>query len=212
MALPPALAKLADAFSDYLFETECFRRISHHMAHVASENWLAAEFAYLFNTRAHEFGAGGWSALLERKRVDLTLVPPTARPEGDLPACRVYLELKLVDTGYWRTAWSGVRKDLTGLGDDGKGRSKPTATYAICFLSNSLSSPPHRQLEATREKYRQYMARVPPKGGWFRPVPKGARLYLEHTSAAYRLKWKAPVVGRWPNGYEADVRVLWVRR
>ena len=204
MTLPVELAKLADAFSAFLFETDCLHRISHHMAHVAPENWLADELAYLFNTRADEFGAPGWSALLERKRVDVTLVSPQARHGPDLPSEMVYLELKLVDTGYWNTAWREVRHDLTG-----EGGGKPTGDYAVCLLLNAVSRRRH-QREATKTKYRGCVGRVPLSSGWFDPTANERRLYLAHTSPQYRLRWEHPVFDRWPGGYEAEARLLWV--
>ena len=207
MALPAKLTKLADAFSDLLFETDCLHRISHHMARVAPENWLATELAYLFNTQAEGLGAKGWSALVERKRVDITLVPPGAAPEQDLPPETSYLELKLVATDYWNTAWREVQYDLTRTSP-----SKPTASYSVCLLSNVVSEPPHPRLESTRERHRRFMERVPMSDGWFEPVQTQPRLYLEHTSPQYVLRWKHPVLGQWPEGYEAVVRVLWVSR
>ncbi len=210
MTLPVELVKLADAFSGFLFETDCLHRISHHMAHVASENWLAAELAYLFNTRADEFGGPGWSALLERKRVDVTLVSPQAKSGQGLPSDTVYLELKLVDTSNWNTAWREVRHDLTRKDGGRRPRAKPTADYAVCLLLNVVSRPRHRQMEATKTKYSGYMDRVSLSSGWFEPTANERRLCLAHTSPEYRLRWERPVFDRWPGGYEAEARLLWV--
>jgi len=207
MTLPAELAGLADAFSGFLFETHSLDRTSHHVAHVASENWFAAELAYLFNTRANEFGLPGWSALVERKRVDVTLIPPSARPGQDLPCEAVYLELKLVDTGYWNTAWREVRHDLTQSSP-----AKPTASYSVCVLSNAVSSPPRPRRKTTVEKYRRYMERVPLTNGCFEPTLTEPPLYLAHTSPQYLVGWKGSVFDRWPDGYEAETRVLWVSR
>ena len=208
MALPTTLARFAKAF--YLFGPECLHRISHHMAHVAPENWLAAEFAELFNTRTDEFDATGWSALLECKFVDVTLVPPWAEEGQGMPDGTIYVELKLVATDWWNTNWRDVWSDLTGLKSDADPKAKPNADFEVCFLSNALRSRPHKMMEATKVKYEGFMEGVPLAEGWFQPVPNGQRFYLTHTSAEHRLVWDHPVFERWPQGYEAEARVLWV--
>ena len=57
--LSNALVRLADANEKLLFEGELSRRLSHHMALVASERWLAVELAMLVNERAADVGLPG---------------------------------------------------------------------------------------------------------------------------------------------------------
>jgi hypothetical protein len=57
--LSNVLVRLADAYEKLLFEGELSRLLSHHMALVASERWLAVELAMLVNERAADVGLPG---------------------------------------------------------------------------------------------------------------------------------------------------------
>jgi hypothetical protein len=112
--LPPSLNKLSEAYEKLLFEGGLRRRFSHHMALVASERWLAVELAMLVNERGADFGIAGWSAIVERGVIDVSLIPPGTDPAGALPEEAILLELKLIGAEYWSTTWAEVRSDLAG--------------------------------------------------------------------------------------------------
>lgn len=137
-ALPSELTRLAEAYEELLFAGTLKDRLSHHLAHVASERWLALELAMLVNDRAEDFGLSGWRAAVELAFVDVTLVPPGADPRGKLPDDAIFLELKITDTAYWNTAWRDLREDLAGKKT--KKAVKPRANFAICFVINPTSS------------------------------------------------------------------------
>ncbi len=122
--LSMSLIRLAESYERLLFEGELRRRFSHHMAHVASERWLAVELAMLFNERSDEFGLPGWAAIVEKGVVDVSLIPPGTDPCGSLPPEAIFLELKLIGAEYWATTWAEVRADLAG-----KTAKKPRAVF-----------------------------------------------------------------------------------
>lgn len=100
--LSTSLVKLAEAYEHLLFEGEPRRRFSHHLAHVASERWLAVELAMLVNERAAEFGLPGWTAVAEKGFVDVALIPPGTNPRLErLPDNAIRIELKLVAAEAW---------------------------------------------------------------------------------------------------------------
>lgn len=204
--LPPLLSRLAASYENLLFEGELRERVSHHLAHVAPETWLAMELALLINSKGGDFGMPGWSALIERKRVDVTLIPPGYNPLAELPPEAVYLELKLVGTDWWNTVWRDVQRDLGG-----EIPGKPKASYAICFLINSVGQSTFARRRDTEDRYASFVSRVPIAPGRFEPLPGEPELLLVHSSSVYRVEWTRPVPGRWPNGYRADVRVLWLQ-
>jgi hypothetical protein len=70
-----ALTRLAVAYERHLFDGE-LRRLSHHMAHVASEDWLGVELAMVVNEHAGEIGLPDWSAIVQKQKVDVALIPP----------------------------------------------------------------------------------------------------------------------------------------
>ena len=89
--LSTSLVKLAEAYEHLLFEGELRGRFSHHVAHVASERWLAV----LVNERAAEFGLPGWTAVAENGFVDVALIPPGTNPRLErLPDNAIRIELK----------------------------------------------------------------------------------------------------------------------
>jgi hypothetical protein len=202
--LPASINRLAEAYEQLLFEGELRRRFSHHMAQVASERWLAMELAMLFNERAIEFGQPGWAAILEKGVIDVSLIPPDTNPRGRLPVEAIFLELKLIGAEYWRTIWAEVRSDLAG-----KTPKKLRADYAVCFLVNHLSHTVAKRRPMTDEAYKGLHARIPLKPAEFEPVA-GMRLQLLRTSEEHRLEWPSPVSFRWPEGYDATVRILWI--
>jgi hypothetical protein len=104
--------------------------LAHHFAHVAPENWLAMEGAMLFNSCHDAWGLDGWSAILENRKVDLTLIPLKHRTSSGHLSNAVFIELKLVGTDWWKTAWPDVAIGLFGK------PKKPRAHLALCLLYN----------------------------------------------------------------------------
>jgi hypothetical protein len=205
-ALSTSLVRLAEAYEQLLFEGELSRRLSHHMAHVASERWLAMELAMLVNERAADFGLPGWTAIVEKGVVDVSLIPPGTSPRLlTLPPEAIFLELKLIGAEYWSTNWREVNSDLTG-----KSPKKPRADFAVCFLLSHLSHPITKRRPKTEETYRAFHAAIPHDQAVFEPIVGEPRLELLRSSAEHRLTWPRPVPLRWPDGFEATVRILWI--
>jgi hypothetical protein len=185
--------------------------LAHHAAHVAPENWITAEIAYRVNRQENLPGAlHQWRAVPEAyKRVDLCLLPPaaagtpslTALPEGTL--C---LEMKLIDRGWWFDNWRAVHADLSGKA------GKPLPAAAVCFLFEPKRPVASKTKAATLAAWQERFAKVPEAPGPFHPVGSLPPLYLAHTSPRLPLLWPHPIPGRWPEGYEADLRILWVTR
>src|SRR4051812_38368231 len=204
--LSTALVKLAEAYEHLLFEGELRRRFSHHMAHVASERWLAVELAMLVNERAAEFGLPGWSAIVEKELVDVALIPPGTSPRLEkLPDDAVRLELKLVSAEAWPDHWAEVRVDLAG-----KPPKKRQADIAVCFLVNHLIHPSGAWQAPTAAKYRAFHAAIPALPGEFEPIVGEPKLQLLRSSAEHLLEWPHPIYFRWLQGYKARVRILWI--
>lgn len=209
--LHPVLNTVADAYHDSLLAPGLRREFAHHFAHVAPESWLAMRLAFLVNTRSAELGLHGWSALLERRRVDVTLVPPNAGLSGELGTNAHYIELKLVGTDWWNTVWLDVLKDLETSIVSTQSR-KPIASVVVCFLYNVISSPVQSRRKSTEVKYLEYMSRVPKTSGEFDPLQNGQKFSLLKTSAEFELEWPRPVYEKWPNGFNAVMRILWIGR
>jgi hypothetical protein len=207
-ALPSERTRLAEAYEELLFAGPLKDRLSHHLAHVASERWLALELAMLVNDRAEDFGLSGWRAAVELAFVDVTLVSPGADPRGKLPGDAIFLELKLTGTEYWNTVWQEVRVDLAGKKT--QKAVKPRANFAVCFVLNPTSSAIHRRLKSTDEKYRRFVASVPHEPAEFEPVAGQPKLLLLRSSTEHRLYWPRPIYPRWLAGYEASLRIVWV--
>ena len=206
--LPEALNWLPEAYDEFLFREEVKERLAHHLALVAPETWLAMELAYLINCKVPSTGEAAWTAVLERKRVDMTLVPPGTAADAPLPDNAVYLELKLVSTGYWNPAWSQVRDDLQG------GDRKPRANFAICFLMNHLAPGISKRRDKTAKQRRDLLSRVPSAPRSFEPVePVSGRGQLQvlWSGEVHHVEWRHAVYGKWPEGYSTDVRIVWVR-
>nr|WP_309687959.1 hypothetical protein [Armatimonas sp.] len=126
--LPQPLRDLALAFEQLLREPEMSQRVAHHIVHVGPETWLSMELAFLVNSQEIE-ELSGWRAVLERGKVDVTLIP------AEVGTQQVFLELKVVDRSYWGDAWTGIYNDLAGKpAGPGCSKDKPPATVAICFV------------------------------------------------------------------------------
>jgi hypothetical protein len=203
--LPAAIDRMAESYEKLLFEGELRSRFSHHMALVASERWLGTELAMLFNERASDFGLPDWAAILEKEVVDVSLIPPGTDPRAKrLPDKGIYLELKLIGAEYWRPTWKAVGSDLAG-----RPPKKHPADYAVCFLVNHLNHGVSERRSKTDEIYKRFHATVPLEPGEFEPVG-GICLDLLRSSKEHRLEWPRPVSFRWPEGYDATVRILWI--
>lgn len=201
---PTALTRLAAAYERHLFDHE-LRRLSHHMALVASENWLGVELAMVVNELADEIGLPGWSAIVQKELVDVALVPPGSIFRLDKnPENAISFELKLVAAEYWPDHWRDVRVDLAGKTD------KPRPDLAVCFLVNHLKPRNLRWQKGTPENYAAFHSRIPTEPGEFEPVPDEPWLHVHHTSAEHTLEWPHQVFGSWRNGYKATMRILWV--
>jgi hypothetical protein len=197
------LENLAAAYEHLLFNGELSRRLAHHLALVASELWLAIEFALLVNEHGAEIGLPGWSAIVEKNRVDVSLIPPDFDPSNrTLPDHTVYLEFKQVSPEYWAN-WNEVLADLSGK------PNKPRADYAVCFLFDFTPSFPNRKPK-TAESYKAFQAAVPTEPADFEPIVGQPLLRLVRSSNWHRISWPYPVACRWPKGFEADIRTLWI--
>ena len=208
--LSEPVSKLAEAFHEVLFVSDVRHRLGHHLAHVAAESWLTLEMALLFNERAADFGLPGWSALVERKRVDLILVPPNCDPLKDLPDHTIFLELKLCGTDWWNVVWRDIACDLTGTTLDGQSRPKPKAHLAVCLLYDVISPGRATRRADTSRRYQDFVSRVLSKPGEFEPVVGQQRFLLLESSPEYRLSWPRPVFSKWPSDFEANARLLWL--
>lgn len=207
-AKPFPLNDVAEAYANHLFDYNLRARLGHHISHVASENWLAMELAYAFNTTKNNFDLGGWDAVLEKQRVDVTLLPPSDPTNESRP---IYIECKMVGPPYWEV-WKGINTDLAGKSSVDFTSSKPPATFAVCFLYEILSQSTPNQRSATRDRDREYLASVPTTAGRFKPHSHELEFQLLHSSKSYLLEWPEPIPGRWPFGFAAAMRILWIEK
>ncbi len=204
-SIPSAiLCEFADSFANLLFEGELKDRLAHHFAHVAPESWLAQEAALLFNICCSEWGLDGWSAILENKKVDLTLIPPNHIATSDSLSNAVFIELKLVGTDWWKTAWPDVASDLAGK------PKKPKAHLALCLLFNYQSQTCPNRRQRTDDLYSEYWDSVPTTPQVFSPAKIEHSFHLLHTSDEYTVSWPQAVFGRLPHGLWASMRLLWL--
>jgi hypothetical protein len=199
------LGGLAAGYHQRLSDGEVNRRFAHHLCHVAPELWLAQELAFLVNDEGTAVGLAGWNALIEVRRVDVTLVRPVAAND----AHPIYLELKLVPPDYWSN-WHEVYHDLACHPEKPAKSGKPPAHFAVCFLVDVVSQGAVRRRPEAKERFRQYVARVPSEPGPFQPIEGLPPLWLEQSSPPIRACWLQPVHGSWPFGYESTCRILWV--
>ena len=198
--LPYPLPSLADTFAEVLRGSEMSRRIAHHAAHVAAETWLAMELAMLVNSQIIP-DLVGWRALLERGKIDVTLLPPEPSQSP------LFLELKIVDRGYWHENWSSVYQDLVGK------PNKSPASVAVCFVFRPTCKGPSVQQATTLKKWNEGFASLPTNlGEVFAPVPGKPAFQLLHSSGPISLSWEHPVPDRWLEGYSAQLSVLWLVR
>ena len=197
---------LAEAYWRRLQEEEVCRRMSHHMAHAAPEAWLSQELAYLVNEAGEAIGLAGWSALLEAKKVDVTLFPP--KDGSDAP---IHLELKLVLPNWWAN-WDEVYSDLGCHPRAPTKRRKPPGDYSVCFIVEAQSPGRVNPRQQTLEKYRQRLQLIPAECVAFQPLDdEFPPLLAVHISPPIPTCWSRPVHGQWPEGYRAVVRILWVK-
>jgi hypothetical protein len=203
--LPHPLRDLALAFEKLLSEPEMSQRVAHHMAHVGPETWLSMELGFLVNNQEVE-ELSGWRAVLERGRIDVTLIP------AEVGQQQVFLELKVVDRAYWGEAWTGVYNDLVGKRKStGRSKDKPPANSAICFIVKPICKTYTNHYEETRKAWEDQFSRLPHVvGDRFVPLSGQPPLKLLHSSPVIELDWQHPVHERWPEGYKAHLTVLWV--
>jgi hypothetical protein len=199
------LSDLAFAFDELLCEGSMSRRLAHHIAHVGPEDWLSMELAFLVNNQEVE-ELNGWRAVLERARIDVTLIPAEATKQ------QVFLELKVVDRAYWGEAWTGVYDDLVGKRKSrGQSKDKPPANAAICFIVKPSCKTFKKTQAKTLKKWADQFSRLPHVvGERFVPLSGQPPLKLLHSSPVIELDWQHPVHERWPEGYKAHLTVLWV--
>ena len=204
---PQLLTPFATQYAQLLLNGSLTNRLAHHFAHVAPEAWLAMECALLFNSRCNDLGLNGWSVAVENKRVDLTLIPPIP-PDYDrsaeIPDGGVFIEFKLVGTEWWKDAWAGAATDLMGK------PKKPKADYVVCLLYNILKTAKPNRRSDTERLYSNYIASVPHSAGEFTPMNCSHAFYLFYSSEAYALSWDRPVFRRYPHGFSASMRFVWV--
>lgn len=154
----------------------------------------------------NSLGLAGWSAQLEVQRVDLTLLPPPNHYEVK----PIYLEFKHIPSDYWGN-WREVYHDLACTDQAGHNRAKPKADWALCFQINPISKSSHSRRTDTEIRYQQYHASIPQTSSCsFQPILGLPPLWLAASSPEFSLQWQNPVLPRWPNGYEALIRILWV--
>ena len=159
----------------------------------------------LINERAAELGLPDWSAIVEKGVVDVSLIPPAVDPrQQTLPGEGIFLEFKLISPEYWSSNWKEVRADLAGRSN------KPRADYAVCFLLDHLSPSISKRQPTTQQTYKVYQAAVPHGPAEFEPIAGQPRLELLKSSGWHRLAWPHPVACRWPEGFEANMRILWI--
>jgi hypothetical protein len=196
------LEPIAQAYYSHLSQPEVNDRLCHHFAHIAPEGWLALELTYLVNRHADTLGLPGWSALVERKRVDVTLLPPSA------DGTAINLEFKLIAVDYWSN-WRDVFHDLGFRREGSIDRNKAVADFAVCFV---LGQPFGfaRSRNATLARYEQLLNLVPDRPGCFQPLPDMPELNAVCVSSPLKICWNNPITTRWPDGYRNSVRVYWI--
>ena len=200
------MTAVADAFADHLFDYSLRERLGHHISHLASERWLAMELAYSFNRNVNLSGLSGWSAALEQQAVDVTILPPTGPATPDNEESPIYMECKMVGPPYW-SVWNEIALDL-----DGKRSSKPKATFAVCFLYEILPQSIPNQRPDAKARDQRFLASIPESPGLFKPDLHELEFELLHSSKNYLIEWPEPIPGRWPHGFAAAMRVLWVAK
>ena len=205
MSWSEQLEGLAVEYYKRLSTGELNRRLAHHLCHVAPELWLSQELAYLINNDGPSVGFNDWSALLEARRVDVTLLPLSESHSAE----PIYLELKLVPPAYWSN-WHEVYHDLACHPELTPRAGRPTAHFAVCFLVVPISQANSKQRLVTYERYRQFASRIPAEPGPFQPIDRLPPLWLEYSSPPFRADWPNPVPNVWPDGYASVVRVLWI--
>jgi hypothetical protein len=201
------LLSLAESYTDLLSDSQHNRKLAHHMALVASENWLVSEFAFLINDQEKSSPIPEWTALREQKLVDITLLPS---PESTFKD-RIHLEFKIITPGFWRDNWKSVYYDLAALTNNKN--KKPKADAAVCFLINPLKKSVSKQREDTKLKYAKFISSVPESPQDFRPLPDEhdlSPLRIFAVSPELVLDWPYVIHNQWPEGYSASFKILWI--
>ncbi|MEQ1903325.1 MAG: hypothetical protein ABL888_03995 [Pirellulaceae bacterium] len=196
------LESIAQAYYVHLSQPEVNERLSHHFAHVAPEGWLALELAYLINRQSESVVLPGWSAVVERKRVDVTLLPPSANDKA------IHLEFKLIAVDYWLN-WGEVYHDLGFRRKGSTDQHKPVADFAVCFV---LGQPfvYARKRKTTLASDTQKLGLLPDEPGCFQPLYDKPELDAIWISPQLKITWDKPIPDRWPGGYRNSVRVIWI--
>lgn len=205
------LTSVADAYASHLFNPVLRERLAHHVSHVASEIWLAMELAYSFNKSKDHLGLDGWTAVLERQRVDVTLIPPPACTDPDTSTKPIYIECKMVGPPYW-SVWHEIALDLEGKQYAGLRSVKPCANYAVCFLYDILPQSMPTQRADTKERYRRLFTSIPVSPGRFTPHQHEHEFILLHSSEEHLIEWAEPIPVQWPHGFAAKMRVFWIAK
>jgi hypothetical protein len=198
----PALYRLAEAYYEHLFAKEA-RRLAHHFAILSPERWLSLELAFVFNEQAETIGLPGWTAIVERQHVDVTLVPPCDPRSKELPADVIRIEIKPAAPEWWVCGWPHIRKDLIGR------EGKPRPSVLVCFIIHDISLGKSSQRQSTAERYASFLATVPTEPSEFSPI-EGHPFALLSSSPIFDVAWSKPVIGRSPEGYAAKVRIVWL--
>jgi hypothetical protein len=201
------LANLADAFAEHLFADELRDRMAHHLAHMASERWLAMELAYSVNKSETE--SREWAAVLERKRIDVTLVLVGNGLQTNSADQPIYIECKMAGPRYWYV-WDEIKLDLTGKTYANSKSVKPRADYAVCFLYDYAPHMFPKQPTAKLELSRMCMASIPEDPGPFTPYSHTHKFVLLHSSRVHGLEWPKPIPGIWEHGFAISMRILWL--
>lgn len=121
------ISQFCRGLEEYL-SVEAGERFSHHLFHMSPELWITEEAAYLVNRTPSILS--GWRALVELRRIDVTLVRDTDKRE-------VPIEFKILHPWYWNL--SGVSTDLW----------KPTIQASVCLVLDH-ATPASRESQHSR--------------------------------------------------------------
>ncbi len=169
------------------------------------------ELAYSVNKTKDRIAAKEWTALLERKNVDVTLVQPGDILKANPTKSLVHIECKMVGPSYW-SVWHQIDSDLTGKTCASSKSKKPRADYVVCFLydysRSTLPTVGPKELEQDRIR----LASIPDAPGAFTPYLHTYEFVLLHTSKSHGIDWPEPIPGGWDHGFAIDMRILWIAK